>query len=167
MTMTGCQVFEVFGQVLMMIVQGVYLLIQALIPVAVKLAPLLLMVGDPSDPSVIQFDPNKVTPEQQVAYVCRFMDESKGKIVAAEVLPVTTRDPAQLGRTLVRLNEVPGLHTTAVFIPCRPGETPEQLVARMNTKLARNGIRLNLYTVEGRRIAVPARAAGMTANAPH
>ena len=162
-SVTGCQVFEVLGAVVMMIGHGIVMLIQAILPVAMKLAPLLLLAGDVDGARVMQFDPNEqLTPEERITRICEFLEQNKDSIVAADIQTVDVRTWREDARRGVQGHTVPGLTTTAIYLPCAEGQSPDQMVRRLNRQLAQHGIRLQLYSIQGQRVIVATGDTGST-----
>jgi hypothetical protein len=145
--LSGCAFFETIAEILSMVIMGLIILIQSLIPIAAKLAPLLLVEGPDGEPVLIQMEPG-TSPEEAARAVARLMEQNAGSVMAAEVHVVPAGEVKERLAALAREADAPGMHVSAALVRCEGGERGRKLARRLKLLLAREGVRLRVYRPE-------------------
>jgi hypothetical protein len=147
LNLMGCMVLETLEAIAAMILSAIIVLVQALLPSAIQLAPLFVEGGPGSGPAVYQIVGRDA--EGAEAAVTRLLKDGGGSLVAGEVRVVRTTDAAASGREALAGAGARGVRTAAVVIVLERGEDAEALAARLRARMAVMGLRPALYEDSG------------------
>jgi len=140
--LTGCSVFSVMGEALLIVIQGIIILFQALVPVALKIAPLVFLAEADGSGMIRLEYADGPEGKQIMADVVRFVEENSGNIVSARAVAFKSTDPEKTTKLVLKACKEGGYYTNAIVIPCDDQAALQELCDRLNRRFAKSGLNM-------------------------